>query len=105
VKKNGIGRFKLGGRIRAGGGRKKNFQKRLAAGTEWATFSVPLRTGAPFFLLKDGLTGRRQKPNCVHAGPFSFGRSSFKWRQGRLREEQRAKNFPLANEFNFGDVT
>src|ERR1017187_9236188 len=65
TRNNWIRRFKLGGSIRAGGGRKKIFQKPLTAGTEWATFLMPLRTGAPFFLLKDGLTGRRQKLLCA----------------------------------------
>ena len=36
---------------------------------------MPLRTGAPFFLLKDGLTGRRQITVC-NAGPFSFGKKT-----------------------------
>jgi hypothetical protein len=57
VTKSWIRRFKLGGRIRAGSRRKKIFQKPLAGGMKWATFRKPLRTGAPFFLLKDGFNG------------------------------------------------
>ncbi len=66
-------RFKLGGRIRAVGGQTKIFQKPLAAGMKWATFpEAQLRTGAPFFLLKDGFNGPVTESNCVHTGPFFF---------------------------------
>ena len=33
----------------------------------WARLELPMRTGAPFFLLKDGPTGRRQKTVCTPA--------------------------------------
>jgi hypothetical protein len=52
-------------------------KKPLAAGTEWATFLLPLRTGAPFFLLKDGLTGRRQKQTVCTPARFLLAHGPF----------------------------
>jgi len=57
---NWIRRFKAGWKIAVYRELKKIFQKRLAAGMAWATLKLPLRTGAPFFLLKDGSAGRRR---------------------------------------------
>jgi hypothetical protein len=48
---------------------KNIFSKPLADGTGWATFLLPLRTGAPFFLLKDELR-RIRKSYCVPDPPI-----------------------------------
>jgi hypothetical protein len=49
-----IRRFKCCRSIRIGARNKNNFQKPLAGKAGWVRFLMPLRTGAPFFLLKDG---------------------------------------------------
>ena len=48
----------------------KIFQKPLAGDTRWDRFKQPMRTGAPFFLLKDGVTGRRQNKLCARRPVF-----------------------------------
>jgi hypothetical protein len=51
--------------------RQRIFKKPLRVAWNGLRLRSPrLRTGAPFFLLKDGLTDRQQINNCVHAGPF-----------------------------------
>ena len=52
------------------------FQKPLAAGTEWATFSLPLRTGAPFFLFERRFDGPVTVTTVCTPARFLFPQSS-----------------------------
>jgi hypothetical protein len=68
--KKWIRRFKLGGSIRVGVGRKKIFQKPLAGGMEWATFFIAHENGRSVFPVERRFDGPATETNCVHAGPF-----------------------------------
>jgi hypothetical protein len=51
----------------------KVFSKTACGGRELGYVEPPMRTGAPFFLSKNG--SRADDSNyCVHVGPFYFGR-------------------------------
>jgi hypothetical protein len=66
-----IRRFNLAGGYALAATGKRFFKNHLQAAGDGHTFSMPLRTGAPFFLFEKWFYGLAN--NCVHAGPFSFG--------------------------------